>query len=58
MQRNPTLPTKSLEVQLRTLVIEPFKRLEPLVIFVIVDGLGKCQGDRIQGQFYNLSGTL
>jgi len=51
MRRNPTLPTKSMEVQLRTLIIEPFQRLETRpshIQTVIVDGLDECQGDETQ----------
>ncbi|KAF8802253.1 hypothetical protein BYT27DRAFT_6773974 [Phlegmacium glaucopus] len=57
MQRNPSLPTKSMEVQLRTLIIEPFQRLETRpshIQTVIVDGLNECLGDETQESIIQL----
>ena len=57
MQNNPTLPTKSMEVQLRTLIIEPFQRLQSLpchIQTVIVDGLDECRGDETQESIIQL----
>lgn len=46
MQRNVTLPTKSVDVQLRTLIIEPFQRLETLPSHIqTVIGLDECCGE-------------
>lgn len=60
MQRDPTLPTKCMEVQLRTLIIEPFQQLETLpshIQTVIVDGLDECQGCETQGSILQLIGN-
>ena len=59
MQSDPTLPTKSMEIQLRTLIIEPFQRLQSLpsrIKTVIVDGLDECQGDETQNLILQLIG--
>ena len=59
MQHNPTLPTKSMEVQLRTLIIEPFQRLETRpshIHTVIVDGLNECSEDETQESILRLIG--
>jgi NACHT domain len=59
LQSDPTLPTKSMEIQLRTLIIEPFQRLQSLpsrIQTVIVDGLDECQGDETQKLILQLIG--
>jgi hypothetical protein len=49
LRRNPTLPTKSMDVQLRTLIIEPFQQLESFRSHIqTVIGLDECHGDRTQ----------
>ncbi|KAF8167120.1 hypothetical protein B0H34DRAFT_1212 [Crassisporium funariophilum] len=51
MMTNPTLPAKSMAVQLRALVVDAFQGLEspPLVTpTVIIDGLDECQGHETQ----------
>ena len=47
MRRNPTLPTKSMDVQFHTLIIEPFQQLESLRCHIqsVID---ECHGDRTQ----------
>ena len=59
MQNNPTLPTKSMEVQFRSLIIEPFQRLQMQFLpsriqTVIIDGLDECQGDETQESIIQL----
>jgi energy-coupling factor transporter ATP-binding protein EcfA2 len=59
MQGDPTLPTKSMEVQLRTLIIEPFQRLETFpsnIHTVIIDGLDECQEEKTQESILQLIG--
>lgn len=49
MVHNPTLPTKSIDVQLRYLIIEPLKRAIGWPAHwptVIIDGLDECSGSR------------
>jgi tRNA (Thr-GGU) A37 N-methylase len=43
MEREPTLRTKSMEVQLRTLITETFRRLETLSHIEIVHGLDEFE---------------
>ena len=46
MELDPTLHTKSMDVQLRTLVIDAFRHLSPLPqrpYLVIIDGLDECR---------------
>ena len=45
MELNPTLHTKSMDVQLKTLIVDAFQNLSPLPqrpYLVIVDGLDEC----------------
>ena len=59
MQNDPTLPTKSMEIQLRSLIIEPFQQLKSLpdhVQTVIIDGLDECRGDATQESIIRLIG--
>ena len=59
MRIDPTLPSKDLDTQFRTLIIEPFQRLSfpptdlPLVI---IDGLDECQGFETQKCILKLIG--
>ena len=51
MESDPTLHTKSMVVQLRTLIIEAFKHLSPLPqrpYLVIIDGLDECHDNATQ----------
>ena len=51
MERNPTLHTKSMDVQLRNLVIDAFQHLSPLPqhpYLVIIDGLDECHDTATQ----------
>ena len=51
MERNPTLHTKSMDVQLRNLVIDAFRQLSPLPqrpYLVIIDGLDECHDTATQ----------
>ena len=51
MERNPTLHTKSMDVQLRNLVIDAFQHLSPLPkhpYLVIIDGLDECNDKTTQ----------
>jgi type II secretory pathway predicted ATPase ExeA len=51
MERNPTLPTKSIAAQLQTLIVDAFQSLPPLPqrsYLVIIDGLDECQDKAIQ----------
>jgi hypothetical protein len=46
-----TLPTKSMEIQIRSLVIEPFRRCQfrpAHTPTILIDGLDECQGSDIQ----------
>lgn len=59
MRIDPTLPSKDLDTQFRTLIIEPFQRLStpPTDLpFVIIDGLDECQGFEIQIRILKLIG--
>ena len=45
MEKNPTLHTKSMDVQLKTLIVKAFKDLSPLPqhsYLIIIDGLDEC----------------
>jgi hypothetical protein len=51
MELNPTLHTKSMVVQLRTLIVDAFKNLSPLPqrsYLVIIDGLDECHDKATQ----------
>jgi hypothetical protein len=51
MELNPTLHTKSMVVQLQTLIIDAFKYLSPLPqhpYLVIIDGLDECHDNATQ----------
>ena len=52
MELNPTLHTKSMAVQLRTLIIDAFRHLSPLSqhpYLIIIDGLDECN-DKVTQQ--------
>ena len=52
METDPTLPTKSMDVQLKKLIVEAFKDLSPLPqhsYLIIVDGLDECH-DKLDQQ--------
>lgn len=49
MMDNPTLPTKSIDIQLNSLIIDPLKRVEDWPAHsptVIIDGLDECAGSK------------
>ena len=51
MELDPTLPTKSMDIQLRNLVIDAFQHLSPLPqrpYLVIIDGLDECHDTETQ----------
>ena len=51
MELDPTLHTKSMDVQLRTLIIDAFRQLSPLPqrpYLIIIDGLDECQDKATQ----------
>ena len=51
MELDPTLHTKSMDVQLRSLIIDAFRKLSPLPqrpYLVIIDGLDECHDTAIQ----------
>ena len=57
MDRNPTLHTKTMDVQLQALIVEAFKCLSPLPQYsylVIIDGLDECQGKKTQQSILQL----
>ncbi|KDR73059.1 hypothetical protein GALMADRAFT_125971 [Galerina marginata CBS 339.88] len=54
---DPTLPTKSMEVQLNALLLEPFSHCvdpPPLPLTMIIDGLDECETPRTQRQILSL----
>ena len=57
MELDPTLHTKSMSVQLQTLIVDAFKYLSPLPqrsYLVIVDGLDECHDKAIQQSILRL----
>ena len=55
MELNPTLLTKSMDVQLQTLIVKAFKSLSPIPqssYLVIIDGLDECH-DKATQQSYS-----
>ena len=57
MELNPTLHTKSMDVQLRTLIVDAFRNLSPVPqrsYLVIVDGLDECHDMTIQQSILRL----
>ena len=57
MELDPTLPTKSLDVQLQTLIVDAFKYLSPLPqrpYLVIIDGLDECHENATQQSILRL----
>ena len=56
MELDPTLHTKSMEVQLRNLVIDTFRHLSPLPrpYLVIIDGLDECNDKTTQQSILRL----
>ena len=57
MEANPTLPTKSMAVQLQSLIVDSFRRLSPLPqrsYIVIIDGLDECSDKATQQSILQL----
>ena len=57
MEANPTLHTKSMDVQLQTLIVDVFQCLSPLPqrsYLVIIDGLDECHDKAIQQSILQL----
>ena len=57
MKSNPTLHTKTMDVQLQTLIVDAFKLLSPLPqrsYLVIIDGLDECHDMSIQQSILRL----
>ena len=57
MELNPTLHTKSMDVQLRTLIVDAFQYLSPLPqrsYLVIIDGLDECHDKATQESLLRL----
>ena len=57
MESDPTLHTKSMDVQLQTLIVDAFQKLSPLPqhsYLVIIDGLDECQNKAIQQSILRL----
>ena len=57
MELDPTLHTKSMDVQLRTLIIDAFQHLSPLPLrpyLVIIDGLDECHDKTTQQSILRL----
>ena len=57
MESNPTLHTKSMDVQLQTLIVDAFQHLSPLPqrsYLVIIDGLDKCHDKATQQSILRL----
>jgi len=57
MESDPTLHTKSMDVQLQTLIVDAFHDLSPLPqrsYLVIIDGLDECHGNVIQESILQL----
>ena len=57
MESNPTLHTKSMDVQLRSLITNAFRQLSPLPqrpYLVIIDGLDECHDKAIQQSILRL----
>jgi energy-coupling factor transporter ATP-binding protein EcfA2 len=57
MERNPTLHTKSMAIQLQTLIVDPLQCLSPLPqcsYLVIIDGLDECQDKASQQSILDL----
>ena len=57
MELNPTLPTKSMDVQLQTLIVDAFRNLSPLLqrsYLVIIDGLDECHDKTTQQSILRL----
>ena len=59
MELDPTLHTKSMKVQLKTLIVDAFQHLSPLPqrsYLVIIDGLDECHDKAIQQLILRLLG--
>jgi NACHT domain len=57
MEINPTLHTKSMDVQLQALILDAFQHLSPLPLrsyLVIIDGLDECHDKAIQQSILRL----
>ena len=57
MEANPTLPTKSMDVQLQTLIVDVFQYISPppqRSYLVIIDGLDECHDKAIQRSILRL----
>ena len=57
MESNPTLHTKSMDVQLQTLIVDAFQLLSPLPqrpYLVIIDGLDECHDKATQQSILRL----
>ena len=57
MESDPTLHTKSMDVQLRTLIVDAFQNLSPLPqrpYLVVIDGLDECHGKATQQSILRL----
>jgi hypothetical protein len=58
---DPSIPTKSLEIQLQKLILEPLQQVseqssQPIVI--IIDGLDECEGEYTQSHILRLFGSV
>ena len=59
--KDPSIPTKALEIQLEKLILEPLQQIseqskEPIVI--IIDGLDECEGEEMQSNVLRLLGSV
>ena len=56
MKLNPTLHTKSMDIQLQTLIVDAFQHLSPLPrsYLVIIDGLDECHDTAMQESILQL----
>ena len=58
---DPSIPTKTLEIQLQKLILEPLQQVseetkQPIVI--IIDGLDECEGEDVQSSVLRLLGNV
>ena len=59
--KDPSIPTKALEIQLQKLILEPLQQVlgeskEPIVF--IIDGLDECEGEDMQSNILRLLGSV
>ncbi|KAF8955800.1 hypothetical protein BDZ97DRAFT_250528 [Flammula alnicola] len=60
VKNDPAIPKKNMKLQLKKLIIEPLRLLDPATspLIIVIDGLDECQGETTQKEIVQLLGSL